>query len=40
MSVKTDVVVEKLKQKTKEWDAAFKRFQMKRYPMPLTAQAQ
>jgi hypothetical protein len=40
MRVKTDVVVKMLKEKTKQWDEAFERFQAKRYPMPLTAQAE
>jgi hypothetical protein len=40
MRVKTDVVVKKLKQKTKQWDAAFDQFQANRYPMGLPAQAQ
>jgi len=39
MSVKTDVIVKNLKQKIKQWDAAFDRFQEKRYPMGLSAQA-
>ncbi len=40
MSVKTDVIVKNLKQKIKQWDAAFDQFQAKQYPMGLPAQAQ
>ena len=40
MEVKTDVMVEKLKQKIKQWDTAFNQFQVKEYPTRLLAQVQ
>ncbi len=40
MKIEKDAVVEKLKERIKEWDANFERFEFKSYPMRLMAQVQ
>ena len=40
MKIKKDEIVELLKQKVEEWDGNLRRFELKGYPVRLTAQIQ